>query len=146
MCIWPCRAAHHFSSSYCLKKKYLMFICFVSEPRVPREAWRDGLVTSPSCQGEVQPVQRLSLSWGISGVLPALQAAVQMDYCAISSSATSSFAFCGDSAASLWSHHAPRAQGSARCCAGAVPWPSLKCAYRACPGLLSAAVACGNLN
>lgn len=60
------------------EKKHLMFICSVSETRVHMEAWRDGLVRSPSCQGEVQPVQRLSLSWGIPGVLLPLQSEVQM--------------------------------------------------------------------
>lgn len=46
---------------------------------------RDGLVMSLSCQGEVQPVQRLSLSWGISGVLPALQSEVQTGCCNVPS-------------------------------------------------------------
>lgn len=112
MCIWPCRAAHHFSSSYCLKRNTLCLFASYQKPGSHVELWRDGLVTSPGCQGEVQPVQRLSLSWGISGVLPALQSEVQMDCCSFS------FAFCHDSAVSPWSHHAPRAQGSVQCCEG----------------------------
>lgn len=148
MCIWPCRAAHHFSLSCCLKRNPSCVFASYQKPGSHVELWRDGLVMSPSCQGEVQPVQRLSLSWGISGVLPALQSEVQTDCCSFihylrpcflprlcSQPVESPRSTCPGQCSVLW-------RGSG----GAVPWPSLKCAFRACQGLLSAAVACRTIS
>lgn len=111
------------------EKKHLVFICSVSETRVHMEAWRDGLVTSPSCQGQVQPVQRLSLSWGISGVLPPLQSEVQMfvvPFLHLPPPALLSVTILQPA----WSHHAPCAQGCAQCCGGQwwgspMGWPEM---------------------
>lgn len=103
MCVWPHGAAHHFESSYCLKKKYSTFICFISETRVPRggsersagaagakSSWFDGSVLAGELQALSQPS---SQKFGRTNY----------PHCAVSSSTASSFAFCRASAIHPWS-------------------------------------------
>lgn len=106
MCVWPHGAAHHFELSYCLKKKYSTFICFISETRVPRGGSEMGWRKAGAAG--------LKSSWfngsGLAGELQALSqpssqkfGRTNYPYCAVSSSTTLSFAFCHASAIHPWS-------------------------------------------
>lgn len=130
------------------EKKSLVCICFISETRVPRgalERWVGDEPKlpggSPACSkalpelGDFRcapspPVRSSDRLLFLHPLPPALLSATTLQ-----------------SARGVTTLHVPR-QCSVlwRGSGGAVPWPSLKCAFRACQGLLSAAVACRTIS
>lgn len=129
MCIWSCRAAHHFSSSYCLKKKYLVFICFVSENRVPcggLERWVDD---EPELPGGSSACSKALPGLGNFRCAPS--PAVRNSDRLLCCSFTPGFALCHFCSQPLESPRSTCPSALLGQCLGS-PWPSLKWAYRAC--------------
>lgn len=150
MCIWPCRAAHHFSSSYCLNKKYLVFICFVSETRVPRGGLGRWVGDEPELPGGSSACPKALPELG--NVRCAPSPAVKSSDGLLCHFLIHYLQLCLLSWLCSWPMESPCPLCPGQCsvlwrgCGGAAPWPGPKCAFRACQGLLLAAVSCRTIN